>query len=158
MQQKSIYLAAPFFSDGQHTRINQVVAALQQNPTIGEIFLPEKHPYSQEEFGSLGWQDATFRLDVNHIYQADIVVAIADYKLEEADNEMDSGTAFEVGLAYGTHTPVAVIQFDPKKEINLMIAQSLTTYFDLSQDHGLQKLAEYDFNVMLPQRANRPVI
>ena len=33
-----IYLAAPFFSNGQHNRINQVKEALEANKTVSSIF------------------------------------------------------------------------------------------------------------------------
>lgn len=155
-----VYLAGPFFSNQQRERTKAVKEALLKNPTINSngIFVPEEHPYADEEFGSLPWQVDVFKLDVNHIYQADIMVAISDYKMEESKhNEMDSGTAFEVGLAYGCNTPVAVVQFDPEKELNLMISQGLTAYFDASKD-GLKQLATYDFNTLMPKRADRPVI
>lgn len=76
---------------------------------------------------------------------------------ETKENEPDSGTAFEIGFAYGTRTPVAVVQFDPEKEVNLMIAQALTAYFDVSKD-GLEQLATYDFDKMIPKLTRRPVI
>ena len=85
-----IYLAAPFFSNGQHNRINQVKEALEANKTVSSIFVPEEHSYEHAEFGSLEWQKATFTLDINNIYTADAVVAIIDYKKEESDNEADS--------------------------------------------------------------------
>ena len=137
-----IYLAAPFFSDGQHERINQVKEALETNKTVSSIFVPEEH---------------SFTLDINNIYTADAVVAIIDYKKEESDNEADSGTAFEIGLAFGTNTPVIVVQFDAEKELNLMISQALTAYFDASKGE-LSDLANYDFNELMPKLANRPVI
>ena len=65
-----IYLAAPFFSDGQHDRINQVKEALEANKTVSSIFVPEEHSYEHAEFGSLEWQKATFTLDINNIYTA----------------------------------------------------------------------------------------
>ena len=75
-----IYLAAPFFSDGQHDRINQVKEALEANKTVSSIFVPEEHSYEHAEFGSLEWQKATFTLDINNIYTADAVVAIIKKK------------------------------------------------------------------------------
>ncbi len=41
--QNKVYLASPFFSDGQKDRINQVVELLKQNPTIESdgIFIPQ---------------------------------------------------------------------------------------------------------------------
>ncbi|KRM19985.1 nucleoside deoxyribosyltransferase [Ligilactobacillus hayakitensis DSM 18933 = JCM 14209] len=152
-----VYLAGPFFSDHQKERLALVKAALKKNPTIGKIFEPSENSYTEAEFGSLEWQKATYQLDVNHIYTSDLVVAVIDYKKEEADNEPDSGTAFEIGLAYGIHKPVVVVQFDPKKELNLMISQGLTAYFDVSKGE-LEDLANYDFDLFMPKLANRPVI
>ncbi len=130
---KSVYLASPFFSPTQKERIAKVKAALSNNKTIDpkNIFIPHEHEYKAAEFGSFEWQKATFGLDTNQIDASDVVVAIVDYKLEETkENEPDSGTAFEIGYAYATKTPVIVVQFDPEKEVNLMIAQGLTAYFE----------------------------
>ena len=97
-------------------------------------------------------------LDTSQIIKADAVVAIIDYKLEESDNESDSGTAFEIGYAYGNNIPVIVVQFDPNKEINLMIRQAMTAYFDVNKD-GLNALSNYDFTELMPSfNAERPVI
>ena len=110
---KSVYLASPFFSDRQKERIYQVKEALVKNKTIDseKIFIPHEHEYQEAEFGSFEWQKATFQLDASQISAADLVVAIVDYKMEETkENEPDSGTAFEIGFAYGTRTPVAVVR------------------------------------------------
>lgn len=157
---KSVYLASPFFSPTQKERIAQVKAALRNNPTIDgqNIFLPHEHEYKAAEFGSFEWQKATFGLDTNQIDASDVVVAIVDYKLEETkENEPDSGTAFEIGYAYATKTPVIVVQFDPEKEVNLMIAQGLTAYFDIAKE-GLEALEKYDFDELMPKFCPRPVI
>ncbi len=97
-----IYLAAPFFSDGQNDRVNQVVSLLKENPTVASdgIFVPSEHQHDDLEFGSFKWQVATFNSDVRQVRKADAVVAIIDYQLEEtAENEPDSGTIFEIGAA-----------------------------------------------------------
>ncbi|MEY8661296.1 nucleoside 2-deoxyribosyltransferase [Ligilactobacillus faecis] len=157
---KSVYLASPFFSPAQKERIAQVKAALEKNPTIDEkaIFVPHENEYTKAEFGSLEWQKAAFQLDTSQIDASDVVVAIVDYKLEETkENEPDSGTAFEIGYAYATRTPVIVIQFDSEKEVNLMIAQGLTAYFDVTKE-GLKALEAYDFDLLMPKYCPRPVI
>ena len=38
-----------------------------------------------------------------------------------------------------------------------MIAQALTAYFDVSKE-GLEQLATYDFDKMIPKFTRRPVI
>lgn len=153
-----IYLASPFFSDAQNERIAKVKAALDQNETVSYVFEPAKHGYESADFGTLEWQKACFMLDTSQITKADAVVAIIDYKLEESDNEVDSGTAFEIGYAFANRIPVIVVQFDPKKEINLMIRQAMTAYFDVNHD-GLTNLSNYDFNELMPSfNTDRPVI
>lgn len=153
-----IYLAAPFFSDHQQRRIQLVKKALQNNPTIDpqNIFLPQEHQFEEEPFGSRAWQQYVFASDIRQIQRADILVAILDYKLEEGDNESDSGTMFEIGTAYQARIPIAIVQFDPVKKLNLMIAQSLTTYFDASQQ-GLAELTTYNFNELKSKPADRDV-
>lgn len=152
-----IYLAAPFFSPDQKKRIAQVLAALKANASVGSVFVPHEHEYTAAKVGSFEWQAQTFKLDTNQIDHADAVVAIVDYKLEEGDNEADAGTMFEVGYAYATNTPVMLVQFDEKKEVNLMLTQSITAYFDASKD-GLTQLQAYDFNELMPKRCDRDVI
>lgn len=51
-----VYLASPFFSDGQKDRIDQVITLLKQNPTIDNdaIFNPQEHQFEQEPFGVKG--------------------------------------------------------------------------------------------------------
>ncbi|GAJ27155.1 purine trans deoxyribosylase [Liquorilactobacillus sucicola DSM 21376 = JCM 15457] len=153
-----VYLAAPFFSDQQKARIQEVKDALLSNSTIDSknIFLPQEHQFEEEEFGSRAWQQYVFASDMRQVNRADILVAILDYKAEESDNEPDSGTMFEIGAAFQSNTPIAIIQFDPKKELNLMIAQSLTAYFDASQN-GLKELVAYDFNELKSKPAKRNV-
>ena len=48
MQPKSVYLAGPFFSDGQNNRVKTVKNLLNKNQTINSdaIFLPGKDEYT----------------------------------------------------------------------------------------------------------------
>ncbi|MCC7666080.1 nucleoside 2-deoxyribosyltransferase [Liquorilactobacillus satsumensis] len=153
-----VYLAAPFFSEPQNQRIQAVKKALQQNKTIdsGNIFLPQEHQFEEEEFGSRAWQQYVFASDMRQVHRADLLVAIIDYKLEGGENESDSGTIFEIGAAFENKTPIVIVQFDPQKKLNLMIAQSLTAYFDASGD-GLKELATYNFDVLKSKPAHREV-
>ncbi|WP_057736391.1 nucleoside 2-deoxyribosyltransferase [Liquorilactobacillus uvarum] len=153
-----VYLAAPFFSDYQKERIQKVKDALLSNNTIDShnIFLPQEHQFEEEKFGSRAWQQYVFASDIRQVNRADILVAILDYQAEESNNEPDSGTMFEIGAAFQSNTPIAVVQFDPKKELNLMIAQSLTAYFDASRS-GLAELSKYDFDELKSKPSKRNV-
>lgn len=154
----NVYLAAPFFDDAQKQRIEQVKAALIANPTINSdgIFIPEEHQFEEEPFGSRAWQQYVYASDMRQVHRADLVVAILDYDMTSATNEPDSGTMFEVGAAVAEKTPVLIVQFDAKKDLNLMISQGLTAYFDVNQN-GLKELASYDCNDLRSKPAHRPV-
>ncbi|WP_288529351.1 nucleoside 2-deoxyribosyltransferase [uncultured Secundilactobacillus sp.] len=148
----TIYLASPFFSEGQNDRVNKVVSLLRENATIQSdgIFIPSEHQHEDLEFGSFKWQVATYNSDVRQVRKANAVVAILDYQMEEtAENEPDSGTIFEIGLAWQAGVPVILVQFDADKKLNLMLAQSYTALFNGAAD--IENLKDYDFNAM-PQR------
>ena len=147
MQPKSVYLAGPFFSEGQNHRVNTVKSLLENNQTINSeaIFLPGKDEYTAAKMGSFEWQIATFNADIRQIDQADLVVAILDYELEGDKHVPDSGTIWECGYAHGQHKPVILIRFDKneKQAINLMLAGSYTAMFNGETD--IANLATYDF-------------
>jgi len=146
MQKNKVYLASPFFSDGQKERIEKVIAALKSNPTIDadEIYNPQEHQEENLEFASHEWQDSVFASDMRQVKRADVIVAILDYKSEEGNPEPDSGTIFEIGSAWAWNIPVIMVQFDESHELNLMLARSLTAMF--SGDEIEEGIAKYDFN------------
>lgn len=147
MQTKSVYLAGPFFSEGQTNRVQAVKQLLEANPTINSeaIFLPGKDEYTDAAAGSFEWQVATFNADVRQIDQADVVVAILDYELEADNHEPDTGTIWECGYAFAQRKPVFLVPFDKQEQlsINLMLAGSYTAMFNGEKD--IQQLATYDF-------------
>uniref|UniRef100_UPI0025868C51 nucleoside 2-deoxyribosyltransferase n=1 Tax=uncultured Lactobacillus sp. TaxID=153152 RepID=UPI0025868C51 len=61
---------------------------------------------------------------------------------------IDDCSAFEIGFMRALHKPVILVPFtnDPnkEKEMNLMLAQGVTTIIDGNTD--FEKLATYDFN------------
>ena len=63
-------------------------------------------------------------------------------------DNIDDGSAFEIGFMRALHKPVILVPFtnDPnkEKEMNLMLAQGVTTIIDGNTD--FEKLATYDFN------------
>ena len=93
---------------------------------------------------------------MRQVHRADVVVAILDFDMTSATNEPDSGTMFEVGAAVAEKPPVLIVQFDADKDLNLMISQGLTAYFDASKN-GLKELATYDCDDLRSKPAKRPV-
>ena len=160
MYKNKIYLAGPFFSDLQIKRIRQVKELLSKNNTIDtdHIFLPmEQDSDAQFEFGTLSWQQQTFNTDVRHIHQADCVVAVLDYEHSKNGTPLpDSGTIFEIGVAYQANIPVILVHFEEVDTINLMLAQSYTRFFN--GEENVQQLANYDFNKLVHFQENLSVI
>jgi len=63
-------------------------------------------------------------------------LSIIDYR----DNDADSGTAFEQGMAWVQKKPIIVFN-ELKFPVNLMLSESLTAYITNSDD-----IATYDFD------------
>ncbi|MDB1562953.1 nucleoside 2-deoxyribosyltransferase [Pediococcus pentosaceus] len=151
---KNIYLAAPFFDETQKARIEKVLLALGGNETVGEIYIPEEHQMESEELYSFPWQVAVFKQDVRQVETSDVVVAILDYV--EVDDEIisDPGTLWEAGAAYEANVPVVYVQFGSTKQMNLMVAQSGTAYFE---GDDISNLKNYDFNTLPQSFTKQPV-
>ncbi|WP_461239613.1 nucleoside 2-deoxyribosyltransferase [Paucilactobacillus sp. N302-9] len=137
---KHIYLAGPFFSDEQLDRIQKVETALATNPTVSDFFSPRKSDESddQTEFGSPAWAKRVFKKDVTEIDRADALLVITDFVHEN----MDSGTAFEVGYAFNQHKPIVLLQ-ELDAPLNLMISQAATYY-----TKSIADVAQYNFDTL----------
>lgn len=132
----NVYLAGPFFDDEQIARIERVEAALEQNPQVDNVFSPRKDEIPGLTVGTPEWATQTFQMDVSQIDHTDVVVAVSDF----VDDQVDSGTAFEIGYAFHSKKPV-VLFHEKDTVLNLMLAESLHAYLKSAKD-----LAEYDFN------------
>lgn len=144
----TIYLGTPFYNDDQRARVKKAMALLEKNPTVVRVHFPfdqnfvdpeEKNP----EIGgirSMTWRLATYNNDITGLVNASCGVFLYDM-----DN-IDDGSAFEIGFMRALHKPVILVPFtnDPNKEMNLMLAQGVTTIIDGNTD--FEKLATYDFN------------
>ena len=142
-----IYLATPWFNEEQKKRVEEVSELLSGNPTVGVVHFPFDHQYKDANidnkdgvFGSLEWQVATYQNDLSAMGTADCGVFLYDL-----DN-VDDGTAFEVGYMRSMGKPAIVVTFSHKEDVkvNLMIARGATTFID--GDTDLEQLASYDFN------------
>lgn len=131
-----VYLAAPFFDDSQVLRVKRVEEALQNNPTIAEVFSPMHNQLDELEFGSYEWRQAVFKNDIKHVDWADIVVAVHDY----FEDKTDSGTAWEMGYAFGKGKPVFMLQEKQGVPVNLMLSESIVAYFT-----DAKEIETYDF-------------
>lgn len=157
MEKKNrVYLAGPFFSKQQIKRLDEVQKLLEQNSTIGDIFRPGKDEYTAAEFGSFEWQTAVYKHDINNINISDVVVAMLDYKIEENELEPDSGTMWECGYAAANNVPVIGVRNMTDEPLNLMLAGSLTAFFNGTDN--IQQIKDYNFNTLMTRYENVKVL
>jgi nucleoside 2-deoxyribosyltransferase len=117
-----LYFAGPLFTAAERTWNAEVTAALRAGGH--EIFLPQ-----EKEPGKNG--PGIFATDVGGIDWADGLVAIMD------GPDPDSGTAWEVGYAFGTKKPIVLVRTDLRAfagnagDYNPMLTEAATARIDL---------------------------
>jgi nucleoside 2-deoxyribosyltransferase len=117
-----LYFAGPLFSTPERAWNADVAEALRA--AGHEVFLPQ-----EQEPGKDG--PGIFATDVGGIDWADGLVAIMD------GPDPDSGTAWEVGYAFGTKKPVILVRTDTRAlagrsgDYNPMLTQAATARIDL---------------------------
>jgi len=151
-----VYLAGPFFSKEQISRLDEIQKLLAANPNIGDIFRPGDDEYTATEFGSFEWQTAVYKHDINNINMSDVVVAMLDYKIEENEMEPDSGTIWECGYAAANNVPVIGVRNVKDEPLNLMLAGSLTAFFN--GPDSIKEIKDYDFNSLMTRYENVKVL
>ena len=117
-----LYFAGPLFTTPERAWNAEVTAALRA--AGHEIFLPQ-----EQEPGKDG--PAIFATDVGGIDWADGLVAIMD------GPDPDSGTAWEVGYAFGSGKPIVLVRTDIRSlagdvgDYNPMLTEAATIRVDL---------------------------
>ncbi|MBQ0065534.1 MAG: nucleoside 2-deoxyribosyltransferase [Firmicutes bacterium] len=127
-----IYLASPLFNEEEIANIDKVEKLLRAKGHT--VYSPREHEYRGAEAGTHEWAMQIFMEDRQFIDWADCLVMLY------YGNYSDSGTAWECGYAYGTHTPVIVVQLG--KDSNLMVHCGSHTNVTMEQ------LENFDFEMM----------
>ena len=131
-----IYLASPFFNEKELENVKIAEKILTErgfslfSPRLNEVRTDEN---TQQSW----WSKETFMNDKKFIDWADVVVMLY------YGGYSDSGTAWECGHAYGTNTPVVVVQLG--EDSNLMVHEGCHSNITL------EELRTYDFE-MLPAK------
>ncbi|HET7704277.1 MAG TPA: nucleoside 2-deoxyribosyltransferase [Candidatus Limnocylindrales bacterium] len=116
-----LYLAGPLFTSAEQRWNAELTASLRD--AGHEVFLPQEQEPGKDSAG-------IFAVDVGGIDWADALVAIMD------GPDPDSGTAWEVGYAYGKK-PVVLVRTDFRVQAgrsgpyNPMLTQAATIQLDL---------------------------
>jgi len=132
-----IYFAAPLFNDAELI-FNKKLA--EQLEGVGfTVYLPQEGE-DKPSVDNVTKTDLKkiYQLDIEHLIEADIIVAVAD------GADMDSGTAYEVGYAVALKKPVYILRTDIRMQnnseyVNLMIQEGADEIF-LSVDTMIQEL------------------
>ncbi|KRL61807.1 nucleoside 2-deoxyribosyltransferase [Lactobacillus psittaci] len=144
-----VYLGSPFYSDAQRARVKKAQELLAQNETVVRVHFPFDYefvdpddPNPKAGIPSLKWQLATYQNDLTGLVNASVGVFLYDM------DQLDDGSAFEIGYMRALHKPVVLVPFtehpEKEKKMNLMLAQGVTTLIDGNSE--FEKLASYDFN------------
>jgi len=127
-----LYFAGPLFTTPERTWNAEVTAALRA--AGHEVFLPQ-----EQEPGKDG--PGIFATDVGGIDWADGLVAIMD------GPDPDSGTAWEVGHAFGARKSIVLVRTDSRQlagssgDYNPMLTESATVRIDLPVASTTQVIA-----------------
>lgn len=128
-----IYLASPFFNDEELKNVQKAEEILMNRGF--QVFSPRLNEVrTDENTQSALWSKETFMNDKRFIDWADAVVMLY------YGGYSDSGTAWECGYAYGTHTPVVVVHLG--NDSNLMVHEGSHSNIRLDD------LVTYDFEKM----------
>ena len=150
---KHLYFGGPWFNDSQFDMYKQAYQAVLKNPTLSYIHVPIMNqadglsPFTGDEV-NMTWAELTFKADEVAMQNSDVMIALYD-----ADNP-DDGTIWEAAYMYANHKPVVFVTKGDlyKKPVNLMPAMSATDWTTVD------KLADYDFNLIMPHKYQGGVI
>ena len=144
-----IYNAGPFFNTEQVTAM-EMLEKLEAQEGL-DFFAPRLSPESdmiRNGDRSAATFQRTFERDVEEIGKATVMIAMLDWLMPPEEevriirhegvpgkpgyhqqlsaplNVPDSGTVFELGLAYSANLPVVGVRFDRERPLNLMLSES----------------------------------
>lgn len=133
-----IYLAAPFFNKYEKNIMMRVLKVLRASGY--EVFAPYEMVIDDAwEMPNDEWGNRVFNADIDHLLDADIVVAI-NYGLYS-----DSGTAFEIGVAFAKCKPIYTVNFEGFTD-SLMIDNAVNGMisFDYFRKNDRINLEDFD--------------
>ena len=121
-----VYLAGPLFTQAEWQWNVRLAQKLREGSL--DVILPQDESIPMLSGLKPFDADALFRVNVESIDRADVVVAIFD------GVDVDSGTAWECGYAFKARRPVIGVRTDiraggddPKATVNLMLSISCAT-------------------------------
>ena len=106
MDKIKIYVAGPFFREGERERLEKLREFFSKDEFFDkyEFFFPMDHKITGGENMPNGeWAWNVFNMDVEALSQSKLVIAVYD------THYSDSGTAWELGYAFARNIPVLLL-------------------------------------------------
>lgn len=116
-ERKKIYVSGPFFKPEERERINKIKLLFSKDSLFldYELFFPMDHFIPDgDKMSNWEWGHAVFEMDTEALEKCDIVLAVYDKQYS------DSGTAWELGYAYGLGIPVVLLCTDINADNSIM--------------------------------------
>ncbi len=116
---KKIYIAGPLFNTHEKGYLEKIAIELESNDF--ECFLPHRDQkgLTEEELKELDMSDATkekiFNNDLDALKTSDLTVALL------TGQDIDSGTAAEIGFSYANKKPIVAISASERRFRNLFV-------------------------------------
>lgn len=146
-QKTKVYIAGPFFRDGERERIEKLRAFFDGDEFFDkyEFFYPMDHKIPGGESMPNGeWAWNVFEMDVKELATSDMVVAIYD------THYSDTGTAWELGFAFANHIPVLLLctNLEADNSIMPLIAADHIYQFDKFVNGEYFNFDEFDIETL----------
>lgn len=125
-----LYVAGPFFHPGERERIEMVRTFFTSGEREGhyDLFVPMDHFIPDgEKMSNMDWAKAVFKMDTEALERCDLMVAIYD------KHYSDSGTAWELGYAYGLGIPVILLCTDLNADNSIMPVVAADVVYDFQK-------------------------
>ena len=125
-----VYVAGPFFHDGERERIEMVRTFFNSGERKDryDLFVPMDHFIPDgEKMSNMDWAKAVFKMDTEALEKSDLMVAVYD------KHYSDSGTAWELGYAYGLGIPVILLCTDLNADNSIMPVVAADTVYDFQK-------------------------
>jgi nucleoside deoxyribosyltransferase len=140
MNKYKVYIAGPFFNDEERDRMIRLKKYLSGKAFQKdfEFFFPMDSVVAKaDQLPNPEWAKKVFESDKDELLKADAVIAIYD------KHYSDSGTAWELGYAYGLNIPVKLLCTDLNSDNSLMTMCAADEIFDF--EGFLKGAAAIDF-------------
>jgi len=126
----NLYIAGPFFHPGERERIEKVRTFFTTGEREGnyDLFVPMDHFIPDgDKMSNRDWAKAVFEMDTTALENSDVLVAVYD------KHYSDSGTAWELGYAYGLGIPVILLCTDLNADNSIMPVIAANTVYDFEK-------------------------